>query len=406
VDRPPPLLDITLPSYADYVDRLAHAVGRADRVEPLRSYLGGLSLDGEGKTMRPIPESLDVVRTSARHQSLHHFVAESEWDESAVLRVARAEVLSVLAEVGGPSAWTVTLAGQRKKGQRSVGVARQPLGDGGPPANGQLAVTISLAHPLLSLPISWRLYLPPRWTGRRTLREAARIPRSVRYRTPGQIALDEIDRLLEEGVPSAPVCAARALGEVDRFRAGLSKRGIPYLVEISPQRRLIPVESPAAADLSAGMGRTRSLGRIVETIPSASWSVIPWRDSKGIRHTSGFACRRVRLPALACCEGATDDVATLLVERPLTGRADPPQFWLSTLPESEPIARLVGLAKLAHRVDRDHRELNDKYGLSRFEGRQWRGTHHHAALSIAAYAFWAAQRAEMALEPERRAPAP
>ncbi len=310
MDRPPAFLDTMPPSYSEYVDRLAEALGRANRGQPLRSYLGGLALPGERKTIAPIAERLDPIRTSARHQSLHHFMTQSDWDESAVLRVAREEVLSVLAEVGGPSAWAVTLTGQRKKGLSSVGVARQSLGDGGPPANGQLAVTISLAHPLLSLPVAWRLYLPPSWTGPGSLRHSARIPGSIRYRTPGQIALDEIDRLLGEGVPKAPVCAGPILGQIDRFLTGLSKRGLPYLVEISPNRRLVAIEIPSPTEDAASGGTSRSILRIAQALPAASWSTVPWRDAKGLRHWSSFARQRVGLPV------------SLLRPRNLRGRGD------------------------------------------------------------------------------------
>ena len=77
------------------------------------------------------------------------------------------------------------------------------------------------------------------------------------------------------------------------------------------------------------------------------------------------------------------------------GESAPTKYWLSTLPVRLPIAELVRLAKLRWRIERDYQELKDELGLDHFEGRGWRGFHHHGALCIAAYAFLAAERATL-----------
>ena len=82
----------------------------------------------------------------------------------------------------------------------------------------------------------------------------------------------------------------------------------------------------------------------------------------------------------------------MLIEWP-RGDAEPTKYWLSTLPETTPVADLVRLAKLRWRIERDYQELKDELGLDHFEGRGWRGFHHHGALCIAAYAYLAAERA-------------
>ena len=70
----------------------------------------------------------------------------------------------------------------------------------------------------------------------------------------------------------------------------------------------------------------------------------------------------------------------------------PIKYWLSTLPPTATRAELVQLAMLRWRIERDYQELKDELGLDHFEGRGWRGFHHHAALCIAAYAFLATER--------------
>jgi SRSO17 transposase len=84
----------------------------------------------------------------------------------------------------------------------------------------------------------------------------------------------------------------------------------------------------------------------------------------------------------------------LLIEWP-QGESEPTRYWLSTLPPGTALADLVRLAKIRWRIERDFQELKDEIGLDHYEGRGWRGFHHHGALCIAAYAFLAAERARL-----------
>jgi SRSO17 transposase len=81
----------------------------------------------------------------------------------------------------------------------------------------------------------------------------------------------------------------------------------------------------------------------------------------------------------------------LLIEWP-KGESEPTKYWLSTLPESTTLKRLVYFAKLRWRIERDYQELKQEVGLGHFEGRGWRGFHHHATLCIAAYGFLISER--------------
>ena len=81
----------------------------------------------------------------------------------------------------------------------------------------------------------------------------------------------------------------------------------------------------------------------------------------------------------------------LLVEWP-KGEEEPTKYWLSTLPRDITFERLVDLAKLRWRIERDYQELKQELGLGHYEGRGWRGFHHHATLCIAAYGFLISER--------------
>jgi SRSO17 transposase len=82
----------------------------------------------------------------------------------------------------------------------------------------------------------------------------------------------------------------------------------------------------------------------------------------------------------------------LLIEWP-EGEKAPTKYWLSTLPEDTTLEVLVDTTKLRWRIERDYEELKSELGLAHFEGRGWRGFHHHATLCIAAYGFLIRERA-------------
>jgi SRSO17 transposase len=108
---------------------------------------------------------LDPEHVQAKHQSLHHFVAQAVWSDAAVLEAVRRHVVPALERHGPITAWIVDDTGIPKKGRHSVGVARQYCGQLGKQDNCQVAVTLSLANDRASLPVGYRLYLPETWAG-------------------------------------------------------------------------------------------------------------------------------------------------------------------------------------------------------------------------------------------------
>src|SRR5712692_5065021 len=175
--------------FQEYVDRLAQALGHRDRHEPLRAYLTGLCLPGERKSVEPMAARIDPRHVRARHQSMHHLVANAAWEDAPVLRIARDVVLTELDRHGPVAAWLVDDTAFPKKGRHSVGVAHQYCGALGKQANCQVAVTVTLVNEAVSVPAAHRLYLPAEWARDRKRRRAAKIPPTVAFRPKWQIAL-------------------------------------------------------------------------------------------------------------------------------------------------------------------------------------------------------------------------
>lgn len=190
--------------FRQYVERLADALGHADRRAPLRAYLTGLCLAGERKSVEPMAARVDPRHVSARHQSMHHFVASAPWEAAAVLRVARDWVLEPMTRHGPVGAWIVDDTAFPKKGQHSVGVARQDCGALGKPDNCQVAVSVSLANDAVSVPVAYRLYLPDSRARDRRRRRAAGVPDEILFQPKWQIAFAQLLALQAAGGAAGP----------------------------------------------------------------------------------------------------------------------------------------------------------------------------------------------------------
>jgi len=388
--------------FREYLDRLARALGHEDRREPLRAYLTGLCLPGDRKSIEPMAARIDPRHVRARHQSMHHLVANAPWGDAVVVRVARDLVLAEMERHGPVAAWLVDDTAVPKKGHHSVGVAHQYCGALGKQANCQVAVTLTLANEAVSVPAAYQLYLPESWARDRTRRRTVGVPRTVAFRPKWQIALAQILALHTEDVPLAPVVADAAYGVILEFRAALTARQIPYILGV-PDDTLVwpPGYTPPPARRGRPPKRRRGprrqppvrLATLVGRLPPSAWSTVIWREGTRGSMRSRFVALRVR-PAPARARPQLRPVEWLLSEWPPDEPA-PTKYYLSTLPASMSLADLVRLAHLRWRIERDYQELKDEFGLDHFEGRGWRGFHHHGSLCIAAYAFLAAERARL-----------
>ena len=390
--------------FGDYVERLGDVLGHADRRGPLRAYCTGLLLPGERKSVEPMAARVEPFRVGAAHQSLHHFVAKAAWDDAALLAAVRAYALPAVQERGPIRAWLVDDTGLPKKGELSVGVARQYCGQVGKRDNCQVAVTLSVANEQASLPIAYRLYLPEAWAADPARRAMAGVPGEVAFATKPAIALGQIRQALADGVPPGVVVTDAGYGNDTGFRDGVTARGLPYVAGIRGTTTLWPPGAgPLPAKPRSGRGRPpKRLRRDAEHrplpaealtlgLPASAWRAVTWREGTAGELASRFAAVRVRPAHHDTCRSEPRAEEWLLAEWP-EGEEGPTRYWLSTLPEAATLEELVATARLRWRIERDFEELKQELGLGHFEGRGWRGFHHHASLCIAAYGFLVAER--------------
>ncbi len=134
-----------------------------------------------------------------------------------------------------------------------------------------------------------------------------------------------------------------------------------------------------------------SVKALALSLPPQAFHTISWREGTNEPLSGRFAAVRVRHAGGNAGKARLRPLQWLLIEWP-AGQAEPSNYVLSTLPEDTPLNELVSAAHQRWRIERDYQDLKQDFGLGHYEGRGWRGFHHHASLSIAAYGFLMAER--------------
>jgi SRSO17 transposase len=402
--------------FSAYVEGLVSVIGHADRAKPLRDYCVGLLMPGERKSVEPMAAVTAPQRTAAQHQSLLHFVGEGRWSDERVLAKVRQMVLPAIERHRPIEAWIIDDTGFPKKGQHSVGVARQYCGQLGKQDNCQVAVSLSLANPDGSLPVAYRLYLPQAWASDEARRKKAGVPEEIGFQTKIEIALDQIRAAHAAGLPRGAVLMDAGYGPHIDLRTAITTLGLSYVAGILSNAA---VWAPGTGPLppkpyTPGRGSpTKLLRRDAEhqpvsvkdlafSLPTRAWRTITWREGTNEPLRSRFARLRIRIAHRDFERSEAWPEEWLLIEWPKHEK-EPTKYWLSTLPKTIGFARLVDLAKLRWRIERDYLELKQELGLGHFEGRGWRGFHHHATLCIAAYGFLISERETIPPSADRHA---
>jgi SRSO17 transposase len=384
--------------FAAYVEGLASVLGHADRTGPLRDYCTGLMLPGERKSVEPMAAKTAPARTAAQHQCLLHFVGVSPWSDREVLAKVRELVLPAMQKSGPIEVWIIDDTSFPKQGKHSVGVHHQYCGQLGKQANCQVAVSLSVANHSASLPVAFQLYLPKTWAEDMARRDNAGVPLDVRFQTKPEIALEQVRWACAAGLPRGVALMDVAYGNDSRLRTGMTALDLSYVAAIQPNTLMWPSDAgpKRRGKPMNNTGRRDqpdliSAKEVALSLPKRAWRTIRWREGSADWLSSRFARVRVGVGHnLLMPEFLVQE--WLLVEWP-KGAAEPTKYWLSTVSDRIDFRRLVDLAKLRWRIERDYQELKQEVGLDHYEGRGWRGFHHHATLCIAAYGFLVAERA-------------
>jgi SRSO17 transposase len=368
-------------------------------------YLAGLIQEGERKSIEPLsrrvalPPELDVKDPE---QALQQFVNQSPWDEQQVLKRYRAVMAETFADPAG--IFVIDDTSFPKQGKHSVGVQRQYCGALGKKANCQVAPSIHYVGKRGHCPLALRLYLPECWLKDAERLDRAGVPETHRRAlSKGQIALELLDRVREEGWPGRLVVTDAGYGVAQDFRDGLEQRGLHYIVGVTEDMVVFTEEPKWVVPSWSGRGRRPTRPRLTDDSPRpvrlkelaarTPLRKVTWREGTKGKLSGRFAWLRVR-PAQGWqtgdCAGA--EPIWLLIEEQADGKL---KYAFSNLPEGTRRLQAVRLWKSRWPVEQGYQQMKEELGLDHFEGRSWRGFHHHACLVMLAYGFLALEQERM-----------
>ena len=274
-----------------------------------------------------------------------------------------------------------------KKGDRSVGVARQWCGRLGKVENCQVGVYMGYVSRIEHALVNVRLFLPEEWTKDRGRCRAAGIPREVRAQTRHELALE---MLAESGpvLPHAWVAGDDEMGRPEWFRRALRDRGERYLLAV-PSNTLIRDQEAAPPEYS-GRGRhpKNAFTRVdvwAERLAEGSWTRIEVRDGEKGPLAVEAVKRRVRARTETGGEGPDE---LLFITRELqadhTYKLD---YHLSCAAAATPLPELARVAKAEHRIEECLERAKGEAGLADYQVRNWPGWHRHQTLALLAAWF-------------------
>jgi SRSO17 transposase len=398
----PELDPLVLDRLRDYAALFAEDFPQAKPARWAGVYLQGLLLDGDRKSVEPLSRRITLpegLTSKDPEQALQQLVSQSPWDEQAVLRRYRRHLAGTFADPQG--VFVIDDTSFPKQGTHSVGVQRQYCGALGKKANCQVAVSVHYVSPRGHYPLDLRLYLPDSWladAGR--LDKAGVPPEQRRPLTKPEIALELLDRVRGEGLPGGAVVTDAGYGAAGAFRDGVAARGLVYMAGVTGDFVVFPEAPTWVPPSPPGRGRPATRHRLAaDSPPPVALSElakrvrrrqVTWREGTKGKLSARFAWLRV-WPGQGWQQGACAgaEPVWLLIEEQADGKL---KFAFSNLPPRTSCKKAVRLWKSRWPVEQGYQQMKEELGLDHFEGRSWRGFHHHACLVMLAYGFLTLER--------------
>lgn len=415
--RAVPLATRALPDeLAQYMRQFYGVFRRLETFETACSYVVGLFSNLSRKNGETMAEAIEGI---SNIEAVHRFMALSRWSARDLDRLRVEHALRQHSVDTEEAALIVDEVSQLKKGNASVGVKRQYLGSEGKTANGQVTVTTHWWDGHADWPVTAQLYLPQEWADDKERRAKAGVPEEITFKTKPQIAVDLIQRALDWRIPVRWVLMDAGYDDLETL-AAVKRLGLAFCVGINrafmvrvPDElaRWVPPPTPKR-------GRPRKhvdpralppvcrVDQVLDAIPETLWRTVTYRHGTAGPLTKQF----VALRAQAATTQVQGPDLWVLFERPCPGDHGETKFYAISPPQDRAMT-LEEMAQVAHRrylIERNSYENGKgEVGLRDYQGRSWRGLHHHFALVMLALTWLNLQR--QPLPPKRgqdQAPAP
>jgi len=360
-----------------------------------QGYLSGVVLPGRRKNMsgvaRRIRLDLNIVQ---------QFITDSPWDHQKVMATNIQIMSKATAQPEGVI--IVDDTGQEKKGAKSVGVNRQYSGTLGKTGNCQVFVGCWYSIPgeernadAWYWPAGLQLYIPEGWFEDPERCKEAGIPNDVLFQTKSEIGLDLINCVREEQVPHCAIVADADYGTDGVFRDTLRQWKEPHVVAVIPSdfafvtedTPVIPAGTPyACGSLRKHPGfprniKPRTADVVAHEIPDKNWQTVEWSEGTKGKLSARFYRMRVRVTKTG---RPTDEIGWILFEITNDGELKVYMCWGF---DTDPLETLVGLAHSRWVIEQGWKQMKGELGFDEFEGRKWRGWHHHAVMVAIAFSY-------------------
>jgi len=344
-------------------ERIGHRFARSEARERVRRYLFGLLGEVERKNGWRLAEAVG----ERDPQGVQRLLNSAKWDAGAVRDDLREYVVEHLGDEE-TGILIVDETGFLKKGEKSVGVARQYTGTAGDTSNCQVGVFLAYASEKGAAFVDRALYLPKGWTSDPARRTEAGVPEGIAFRNKIELAERMLERAFAAGVPARWVVADSFYGRSHAFRRWLEKRQRPYAVMV-PKTNAVPLG-----------GRKKKIEQHVERLPEDAFSeVLPARDGGGRRPWEW-----------ACLDLAADPEKGMrrwLLVRRSTDDPEDRGFYQAYGPEGTTVEELVGVCQDRWAVEECFAEAKGEVGMDHYEVRRWDAWHRHITLCLLAHAF-------------------
>lgn len=370
-----------LPRLRKFVEPFLENLFRSEGREHAQTYVAGLLSNLKRKNSEAIAYRHDEERSGVQD-----FMGQSPWDHRPMFKEL---VRQVGTQLGQSDAVIVfDPSGFKKKGTKSVGVARQWLGRLGKVDNGQVAVYMGYASRVEHALVDTRLYLPEEWTKDKKRCAQAGVPKDqMRFRTRHQLSLEMLD---EHGdmLPHAWVAGDDEMGRSTRFRRDLDSRNEQYLLAIPSNTTIRDLEATPPESTNRGRHRKVPFVQVrkwADQLPNHAWTSIKVRDGDKEPLTVEIVSRRVQAKTEKRRVGPEE---TLVVIRYKEESGDiKHDYYLSNASPKTPLKEFARVAKEEHRIEECIKRAKSEAGLGDYQVRNWRGWHHHQVLSLIAVWF-------------------
>lgn len=369
-------------------EKIGRHLGRREQKESFANYAMGIVGEGARKSVEPIAAraAADARECENMQARLLNFLRESPWSDRVVRRESARHVVSALETQEAVTTWIIDDTGFPKQGKHSVGVQRQYSGTLGKVGNCQIGVSLTVATRSEHVPIDMALYIPQSWIDAPERRKKARVPEELTFKTKPQLALELINRAVEDKIPGKILLADAGYGNSSEFRNKVREQGLDFGVAVQGSTKVWPLDkrerrrgAPVSAkDLGAKLGRK-------------VFRRLTWRDGPGGKLAARFAFLRVKVAHDDGTEAGDREPLWLVLEWP-EGEPHPTKFVLTTLRQRMSKKEIVRTFKERWRTERAYQELKGELGLDHFEGRSFPGWNHHVSVVLCCYAFIISER--------------